>query len=96
MPTPIAILLGLVCGIIGFIPLLIALRISRKAIKAGLGASMGVVLLGLAISFVILIAAMLTVNDLYHDSVVIFVVFCAIGLSISAISYGIYSQVTRK
>lgn len=96
MITPVAIVLGLLCGIIGFIPFVVALKLSRKVQKAGVGASMGVVLLGLAVSFVFLIACMLTVNDMFHDSVVLFVVFCAIGLSISAIAYGIYFNVKHK
>lgn len=96
MIAPVTILLGLVCGIIGFIPFVVALKLSRKAQKAGVGASMGVVLLGLAVSFIFLIACMLTVNDLYHDSVVMFVIFCAIGLSLSALSYGIYFNIKHK
>lgn len=96
MITPVTILLGLICGIIGFIPFVVALKLSRKAQKAGIGASMGVVLLGLAISFIFLIACMLTINDLFHDSVVMFVVFCAIGLSLSALAYGIYFNIKHK
>ena len=96
MITPVAIILGLICGAVGFVPFIVALRLSRKASKAGVGASMGVVLLGLAISFIFLIACMLTVNELFHDVVVMFVVFSAIGLSISAIAYGIYFNVKHK
>lgn len=90
-----SILLGFCLGIIGFIPLIVALRISRKAILSGLGASVGVVLLCIAISICLFIACILVFNDMHHDLIVPFVLSAAITLSIFAIGYGLYVQIKK-
>ena len=92
----IAIGLGVLVGAVGFVPLIIALKLSRKAISAGLGPNVAIVILSIVISLAFYIAMILIFNDANHDKIVPFVLSAAITLIIVAIGYGIYSQVKHK
>ena len=91
----LAIILGIVIGAIGFIPLVLAVKLTRKAIGAGIGPNVAIVLLCLFISLGFYIAAIFIFNDMNHGYIVPFVVSTALMLSVSAIGYGIYTQVKR-
>jgi hypothetical protein len=92
----IAIGLGFLVGAVGFVPLIIALKLSRKAISAGLGPNVAIVILSIVISLAFYLAMILIFNDANHDKIVPFVLSAAITLIIVAIGYGIYSQVKHR
>lgn len=96
MQMAIAILLGVVVGVVGFVPLAIAIRLTRKAIGAGIGANVGIVLLCLFISLGFLIAAIFIFNDANHAYVIPFGLTASIVLSITAIGFGLYQQAKHK
>ena len=52
----LAILLGILAGLVGFVPLVLALRLTKRTVHGGTAASMIVLLLGLAVSFAALFA----------------------------------------
>lgn len=91
----LAIIFGIVVGAVGFIPLVIALKLTRKAIGAGIGPNVAIVLLCLFVSLGFYIAMIFIFNDMNHDYIVPFVVSTALMLSVTAIGYGIYTQVKR-
>ena len=45
----LAILLGILAGLVGFVPLVLALRLTKRTVHGGTAASMIVLLLGLAV-----------------------------------------------
>lgn len=90
-----AILIGIIVGIIGFLPLAISLYINKKIVRASTFIRMATTLLCLAISFAILIASMFIFNDYSHSYVVPFVLSVAITLSIVAIAFGIFVQIRK-
>ena len=92
----IAIGLGVLVGAVGFVPLIIALKLSRKAISAGLGPNVAIVILSIIVSLAFYLAMILIFNDANHDKIVPFVLSAAITLIIVAIGYGIYSQVKHR
>ena len=89
----IAIGLGILVGAIGFLPLVVALKLSRKAISAGIGPNVAIVLLSILISLAFYVAMILIFNDVNHDRIVPFVLGAALTLIIVAIGFGIYSQI---
>ena len=91
----IAIWLGILVGAIGFLPLVVALKLSKKAISAGIGPNVAIVLLSILISLAFYIAMILVFNDVNHDRIAPFVLSVALTLIIVAIGFGIYSQVKR-
>ena len=64
------VICGIACGVVGFIPLLIAMR---KVTPALAGHSLAPIALGsVAISFVIMIAGILAVHHFFPDQTVLF------------------------
>ena len=92
----IAILLGIVAGIVGFLPLVASIYIMKRTRRAGVGTNMATTLLSLAISFIFYIAVIFIYKDAMPESVVPFVIAIALTLSIVAIGYGIYRNVQSK
>lgn len=91
-----AILLGAVSGIIGFLPLVVSIFLTKKLPRAGVGLNMAITLLCLAISFAFFLAVIFIYNDAHHDTIFAFVGSAAVSLSIVAIAFGIYSQIKHK
>lgn len=91
-----AILLGIICGVVGFLPLVASIVLTKKLPRAGVGVNMAITLLSLAISFAFFIAVILIYNDSFHDTILAFVGSAAVTLSIVAIGFGIYSQIKHK
>ena len=86
----IAVIAGLIVGIVGFIPLFIGLRMTRKVTRTSNFGHMAILIISLVISFALLFVLALVVNALAdHDSAMAFVFAEAVGLSVAAIGFGI-------
>lgn len=92
----IAILIGILIGIVGFLPLLGALKISKKIVATRTGLNAAVMIFSILISLAILIVSMLIFNDLNHSNILPFVLSAAITLIITAIGFGIWFQIKHS
>ncbi len=92
----LAIILGIIVGIIGFLPLVASIYIMKRTRRAGVGTNMATTLLSLVISFVFYIATILIYRDLSSDTAIAFAITIAITLSIVAIGYGIFKNIQTK
>lgn len=92
----IAILIGILIGIVGFLPLLGALKISKKIVATRTGLNAAVMIFSILISLVIMIVSMLIFNDLNHSNILPFVLSAAITLIITAIGFGIWFQIKHS
>ena len=92
----IAILIGILIGIVGFLPLLGVLKISKKIVATRTGLNAAVMIFSILISLAILIVSMLIFNDLNHSNILPFVLSAAITLIITAIGFGIWFQIKHS
>lgn len=92
----IAILIGILIGIVGFLPLLGALKISKKIVATRTGLNAAVMIFSILISLAIMIVSMLIFNDLNHLNILPFVLSAAITLIITAIGFGIWFQIKHS
>lgn len=90
-----AIILGLVAGALGFVPLLIGLRMTKKVTETSNFGHMAILMLALLISFVILFVTAIVCINVARDLVLYFVLSEAVGLCVVTIGFGI-SRVVRK
>lgn len=90
------VFLGALCGVLGFVPLIVSLRASRNVSPTsnlGYGA---LLILGVVASLAILFIAVLLCYFFARDNLIAFVLACAITLVLFAICYGIYTVVRRN
>lgn len=92
----IAILIGILIGIVGFLPLLGALKISKRIVATRTGLNAAVMIFSILISLAIMIVSMLIFNDLNHSNILPFVLSAAITLIITAIGFGIWFQIKHS
>lgn len=92
----IAILIGILIGIVGFLPLFGALKISKKIVATRTGLNAAVMIFSILISLAIMIVSMLIFNDLNHSNILPFVLSAAITLIITAIGFGIWFQIKHS
>ena len=86
----VAIIAGLMVGAVGFIPLFIGLRMTRRVTRTSNFGHMAILLISLVISFGVLFALALVVNANAPKDCAMAFAFCeAIGLSIGAIIFGL-------
>ena len=90
-----AIVLGAVSGILGFLPLYMGLRLARKATPTSNLGHAGALLLGVLLSFLILVAAFIVCLFVARDLVLPFVLAEVGGLVVSAVAFG-FSTLARK
>ena len=95
MSTLLAILIGAVVGVLGFLPLYGGLRLARRATATSNLGQMGACLLGLIASFVLLAAASAICAAVARPQTLPFVLAEAIALSASAICFGIARMLGR-
>lgn len=84
----IAVILGLVAGVIGFSPLLIGLNMTKKVTATSNFGHMSILIISLIISFAIMFAAAIICATVARDVALFFVLAEAIALSIVAIVFG--------
>lgn len=91
----VAVLLGVIAGLVGFVPLVVGLRLTRRTVSAGVAGSMMVLLLGLLVSFILLfLGAVLFIA--YDKSLAFpFVLAEVIALCAVAIGYGVAKMVRK-
>ncbi len=92
----LSILLGVLAGVIGFIPLVVALRATKRHPEVGNVGPMLKLFLGLLISFVLLALFAILYAATDKGNALPFVLAEAIALSLCAIVYGIRSQRSHK
>lgn len=92
----IAILIGILIGIVGFLPLLGALKISKRIVATRTGLNAAVMIFSILISLAIMIVSMLIFNDLNHSNILPFVLSAAITLIVTAIGFGIWFQIKHS
>ena len=90
-----ATVLGAVSGILGFLPLYMGLRLARKATPTSNLGHAGALLLGVLLSFLILVAAFIVCIFVARDLVLPFVLAEVGGLVVSAVAFG-FSTLARK
>ena len=91
----VAIILGALAGLAGFIPLWFGLRLTRKTTHAGVAGSMTVLLLGLLVSFAVLLGCAFGCIYVARDLALPFVLAEVVALSVIAIVYGV-NKILRK
>ena len=95
MNLVIAIVLGALVGAVGFVPTLkLSTRMRKMMAEKNNVGSVGLLLLSLAVSFLVMILVILVVAKLAKDVLLPFVLSLALGLSATAIVYGI--KLNRK
>ena len=95
METALAIILGAIVGVVGFLPLYGGLRLARRATRTSNLGQMGACLLGLLVSFVLLAAASIICVAVARPLTLPFVLAEAIALAASAICFGVVKLLGR-
>lgn len=85
-----AVIIGFLAGIVGFLPLLGALQLMKKAPGQGLAGSVFWLLLALVVSFVLLVAAVFGAIAINKEIGLPFLFAEALGLSLTAIGFGVW------
>lgn len=91
----VAVVLGALSGIVGFLPLLFGLRMARKATSTSNLGHMGALLLGVLLSFVILFAAAFACIIAVRDLALPFALAEVLALIVVAIAYGVIKLVRK-
>lgn len=91
----VAILLGIVVGVLGFLPLVAGLRLTRQANAGSNMVSMSMLLLGVLVSMLVLALPLIIVVLNFRDLVFPFVLAEAIALVVAAIVYGVVKLVRK-
>lgn len=91
-----AIVLGLLVGVVSFLPLLLGINLARKASPASNLGHAGALMLGVFISFVILAVAVIVCIVAFRDYTVPFALAEAGALIACAIVFGFTRLVGRK
>lgn len=92
----LAIIGGLIAGVVGFVPLLIGLRATKKVTATSNFGHMAILLLSLVASFVIMFVFAILVAVFARDIALFFVLAEAVGLSVSAIVFGVKKLMDTK
>ena len=95
MATALAIIIGAAVGVLGFLPLFGGLRLSRRATSTSNLGQMGACLLGLLVSFVVLVVACVICAEVARPQTLPFALSAAVALSASAICYGVVKMLRR-
>lgn len=92
----LAIVCGALSGFVGFLPLLVGLRMTRKFVAAGNFGQMGMLLLCLAISFILMFVFAVICILVDRTLALPFVFAEAVALCASAIGFGIKKHLENK
>ena len=92
----LAIVCGAVSGIVGFLPLMLGLRLTRKFVSSGNFGQMGILLLCLLFSFILMFAFAIICVLIDRSLALPFVFAEAIALCASAIGLGIKKHMDDK
>ena len=92
----LAIVLGAISGVLGFLPLYGGLQMSKKVTRTSNFGYAGTLLLSVFVSFVILVGTLIVCVVLARDMVVPFVAAEAIALVVTAVIFGIMKRARRR
>lgn len=92
----VAILCGVLAGVIGFLPLPIGLRMTRNVTRTSNFGHMAILILALIVSFVLLAVSAFLCVFLARDVALPFVLAEAVALSVSAIVFGVKKTLMSK
>ena len=92
----LAVLGGVLAGIIGFMPLVVGLRMTKKVTATSNFGHMSILLLSLLVSFAIMFAFAILCVNLARDVAMPFVLAEAVTLSVVAIVFGVRRTLTGK
>lgn len=85
----LAIILGALAGVLGFLPLFIGLRIARRVTTTSNFSHMSILIIALIASFILMFALAIVCVSVARDVAIFFVLAEAVALSIAAIVFGI-------
>ena len=85
----IAIVCGLLSGVVGFVPLLVGLNMTKKVTSTSNFGHMSILLISLVISFVVMFALAIACVAVARDYAMPFVLAEAVALSVVAIAFGV-------
>lgn len=85
----LAIVCGLLSGVIGFMPLLVGLRLTRKVTATSNFGHMSILIISLIVSFIVMFALAMLCVAIARDFAMPFVLAEAVALSVVAIVFGI-------
>ena len=91
----VAVLLGIVVGIVGFAPLVYGMNLARKATPTSNFGHAGALLLGVLVSFVVLAASVVVCIALFRELTLPFVLAEVGALVVAAVAFGITRMVRR-
>ncbi len=92
----LSILAGIVTGVLGFLPLVGALHLTRRINAGNNMVSMSTLLLGLVVSMLVLALPLVVVALQFRDVVIPFVFAEVIALVVTAITYGVMKLVRKE
>lgn len=85
----IAIVCGLLSGVVGFLPLLFGLNVTKKVTSTSNFGHMSILILSLVVSFVVMFALAILCVVVARDYAMPFVLAEAVALSVVAIVFGV-------
>lgn len=84
----LAVLCGLLSGVVGFLPLLVGLRMTKKVTATSNFGYMSILIISLVISFIVMFALAIICVNVARDYAMPFVLAEAVALSLVAIVFG--------
>lgn len=91
----IAIVLGALSGIVGFLPLFAGLRMTRKVTDTSNLGHLGALLLGVLASFALLFATAIACAVFARDLILPFVFAEVAALVVAAVGFGLYKHMRK-
>ena len=92
MSIVLAVIIGAVVGVAGFIPVFKMATRARKMLATNSAGSLGLLVLSLLISTLVMLAAIAVCANFARDVLLPFVLALVVGLSATAIIYGVNSN----
>lgn len=96
MSSTVAIILGILAGALGFVPIFAAIRISRRSTSTSVLSAAACGLLGSLVSLVVVVVELLLCSQLAHDALLPFGVAELVALIVVTSTYVVYKNVLAK
>jgi uncharacterized membrane protein YhaH (DUF805 family) len=96
MSNSVAIILGILAGAIGFIPIFVAIRISRHSTSTSVMSAAACGLLGSLVSLIVVVVELLLCSQLAHDVLLPFGIAELLALIVVTATYVVYKNVLAK
>lgn len=96
MSSAVAIILGIIAGAIGFIPIFVAIRLSRRSTSTSVMSAAACGLLGSFVSLVVVVVELLLCSKLAHDVLLPFGISELLALIVVTAIYVVYKNMLAK